>query len=49
MVIISIFIFLDTGLWPPANPNWFKQQEMLAQLGPMMGMMGMGGGGSAAP
>lgn len=37
----------DTGSWPPANPNWFKQQEMLAQLGPVMGMMG--GGGQAAP
>ena len=34
----------DTGSWPPANPNWFKQQEMMAQLGPMMGMMGGGGG-----
>jgi large subunit ribosomal protein L7/L12 len=37
----------DTGSWPPANPNWFKQQEMMARLGPMMGMMG-GGGGQAA-
>lgn len=36
----------DTGSWPPANPNWFKQQEMMAQLGPMMGMFG---GGQAAP
>lgn len=33
----------DAGSWPPANPNWFKQQEMMAQLGPMMGMMGGGG------
>ena len=38
----------DTGSWPPANPNWFKQQEMMAQLGPMMGMMGGGGGAPAA-
>ena len=38
----------DAGTWPPANPNWFKQQEMMAQLGPMMGMMG-GGGQAAAP
>ena len=37
----------DTGSWPPANPNWFKQQEMMAQLGPMMGMLG-GGGAPAA-
>jgi large subunit ribosomal protein L7/L12 len=37
----------DTGTWPPANPNWFKQQEMMAKLGPMMGMMG-GGGAPAA-
>ena len=39
----------DTGSWPPANPNWFKQQEMMAKLGPMMGMLGGGGGGAAAP
>ena len=38
----------DTGTWPPANPNWFKQQEMMARLGPMMGMMGGGGGAPAA-
>ena len=38
----------DTGSWPPANPNWFKQQEMMAQLGPMMGMLGGGGGAPAA-
>ena len=37
----------DTGSWPPANPNWFKQQEMMAKLGPMMGMMS-GGGAPAA-
>lgn len=36
------------GTWPPANPNWFKQQEMMAQLGPFMGMMGGGGGGAAS-
>ena len=35
-------------MWPPANPNWFKQQEMLAKLGPVMGMMGMQMGGGAA-
>jgi len=39
----------DTGSWPPANPNWFKQQEMMARLGPMMGMMGGGGAAQAAP
>jgi len=38
----------DTGSWPPANPNWFKQQEMMAKLGPMMGMMGGGGQAAAA-
>ena len=36
------------GTWPPANPNWFKQQELMANLGPFMGNMG-GGGGAAAP
>ena len=39
----------DTGSWPPANPNWFKQQEMMAKLGPMMGMLGGGGGAAVAP
>jgi len=47
------FIFAaETGSWPPANPNWFKQQEMLAQLGPMMGGAGFGladGAQQAAP
>ena len=40
-----------TGSWPPANPNWFKQQELMSQLGPFMGMMGGGApaaGGQAA-
>ena len=39
------------GTWPPANPNWFKQQELMSSLGPFMGQMGMamgGGGGQAA-
>ena len=35
-----------SGSWPPANPNWFKQQELMASLGPFMGMMG--GGAPAA-
>ena len=47
----------NTGTWPPANPNWFKQQELMSSLGPFMGMMGGGGaapaqgaaGGQAAP
>ena len=45
----------STGSWPPANPNWFQQQELMASLGPFMGMMGGGGapaaqaGGEAAP
>ena len=34
------------GTWPPANPNWFKQQDMMAKLGPFVG--GMGGGAPAA-
>ena len=38
----------DAGTWPPANPNWFKQQELMSSLGPFMGQMG-GGGGAAAP
>lgn len=33
------------GTWPPANPNWFKQQDLISSLGPFMGQMGMGGGG----
>ena len=37
------------GTWPPANPNWFKQQDLMASLGPFMGSMGGGGGGAAAP
>ena len=35
------------GTWPPANPNWFRQQELMSSLGPFMGQMG--GGGGAAP
>ena len=37
------------GTWPPLNPNWFKQQELMSQLGPMMGAMGGGMGGGGAP
>ena len=33
------------GTWPPLNPNWFKQQELMSQVGPFIG--GMGGGGGA--
>ena len=40
---------IEAGNWPPANPNWFKQQEMMAKLGPMFGGFGgFGGGGGAA-
>ena len=39
----------DTGTWPPANPNWFKQQELASSLGPFMGMMGGGQQQQAAP
>ena len=35
------------GTWPPANPNWFRQQELMSSLGPFMGAMGGGGGGGA--
>lgn len=27
----------STGTWPPANPNWFKQQELMAKLTPFLG------------
>lgn len=37
------------GTWPPLNPNWFKQQELMAQLGPLMGGGGIGFGGGGAP
>lgn len=36
------------GTWPPANPNWFKQQDLMSSLGPFMGAMGGGGGGAPA-
>jgi len=38
------------GTWPPTNPNWFKQQEIMAKIGPFLGG-GFGGGapGEAAP
>jgi large subunit ribosomal protein L7/L12 len=37
------------GTWPPLNPNWFKQQELQAQLGPFMGgFSGQGGGQGGA-
>ena len=29
------------GTWPPLNPNWFKQQELMAKVGPFMESMGM--------
>ena len=37
----------SNGTWPPLNPNWFKQQELMSQLGPFMGSIGGGavGGG----
>ena len=37
------------GTWPPANPNWFKQQDLMSSLGPFMGMGMGGGGGGQAP
>jgi large subunit ribosomal protein L7/L12 len=42
---------MDTdGTWPPLNPNWFKQQEMMAQIAPFIGggNVGLGGGGGQA-
>ena len=47
-IIIFIKITIEAGNWPPANPNWFKQQEMMAKLGPMLGGFGFGGGAQAA-
>ena len=35
----------SAGTWPPLNPNWFKQQELMSQLGPFMGSMGGGAAG----
>jgi large subunit ribosomal protein L7/L12 len=32
------------GSWPPLNPNWFKQQDLMSQVGPFMSSMGMTGG-----
>jgi len=46
MVRLLLSKLSESGQWPPANPNWFKQQEMLAQLGPMMGVAGFGAGGA---
>lgn len=37
------------GTWPPLNPNWFKQQELMSQVGPFLGGMGLGGGAGGAP
>lgn len=34
------------GTWPPLNPNWFKQQELMSQITPFMGMGGGGFGGA---
>jgi large subunit ribosomal protein L7/L12 len=46
-------IKMDTdGTWPPLNPNWFKQQELMAQVAPFMGLgggQGGQGGGAAQP
>ena len=39
---------MDDGTWPPLNPNWFKQQELMAKVGPFMAGMGMTGGAPAA-
>ena len=38
----------EDGTWPPLNPNWFKQQELMAKVGPFMASMGMTGGAPAA-
>lgn len=38
------------GTWPPLNPNWFKQQELMAKVGPFLNSMGAGvGGGQSTP
>ena len=38
----------STGTWPPLNPNWFKQQELMSQVGPFIAGMGFGGGAAPA-
>jgi len=46
---------LDIGSWPPANPNWFLQQEAIAKLWPagqqgfaqLFGGAAFGAGGGA--
>lgn len=37
--IFKLLITLADGTWPPLNPNWFKQQEIMAKLGPFLGTM----------
>ena len=32
----------DNGTWPPLNPNWFKQQELMSKVGPFIGGLGIG-------
>lgn len=39
----SIKVDVD-GTYPPLNPNWFKQQELMSQIGPLMGTFGGGDG-----
>ena len=35
------------GTWPPLNPNWFKQQELMAKVGPFIGGFAGGAAGGA--
>jgi len=52
----SKLVYLDIGSWPPANPNWFLQQEAIAKLWPagqqgfaqLFGGAAFGAGGGVA-
>jgi hypothetical protein len=36
----QISFILAEGTWPPINPNWFKQQEIMAKIGPFINLGG---------
>ena len=40
-------VLIDLGMWPLANPNWVKQQEIMARFGPYIKMMGGAATGGA--
>ena len=42
--------FVAQGAWPPNNPNWYKEQQIMSNYGPCIGGMGGASGeGGAAP